>query len=198
MLSFTPLAGLELPIGFREADFVVIHPEKRILVIEVKSGVIDYKNGLWTQTNTITGFTKIISPFAQANKSKFEIIERLNSELRLGRTPLVCHAVWFPSFPLKTTDRLPPEAPKEIVLDETALYDVQIKIDDIFSYWRKKTGINTSMYPRQLNEVIDVLAPTFRAIPGMKNVINETDKYCIRLTNQQAASNLEWLWRNKK
>ena len=82
-----------------EADFVIIHPEKGILVIEVKSGAIDYKNGQWTQKNIITGFTKIISPFAQANKSKFEIIERLNSELRLGKTPLVCHAVWFPSFP---------------------------------------------------------------------------------------------------
>ncbi|HCS74061.1 MAG TPA: hypothetical protein DIW17_09315 [Clostridiales bacterium] len=170
-----------------EADFVVIHPVKGILVIELKSGAINYQLGQWTQTNTLTGFTKTISPFVQANKSKFEIIERLNLKLRLGRTPLVCHAVWFPSFPLITTDRLPPEAPKEIILDETALSNVQTKIDAVFDYWKDKTGFSSSMNPSQLNEIIEVLAPTFRAVPGLKSIIDETEEYYIRLTNQQAA-----------
>ena len=35
-----------------EADFVVLHPGMGILVIEVKSGEIEYKNGEWIQTNT--------------------------------------------------------------------------------------------------------------------------------------------------
>ena len=41
---------------------------------------------------------------------------------------------------MKTTDRLPPEAPK-IVLDETALYDVQIKIDKLFNYRERQALI---------------------------------------------------------
>ena len=40
-----------------EADFVVVHPHKGIMVIEVKSGEIEYKNGQWIQTNTATRFS---------------------------------------------------------------------------------------------------------------------------------------------
>ena len=33
-----------------EADFVILHPDKGVLVIEVKSGEIEYKDGEWIQT----------------------------------------------------------------------------------------------------------------------------------------------------
>lgn len=44
-----------------EADFVIIHPDKGIMVIEVKSGEVEYKNGQWLQTNTLTRVTKTIA-----------------------------------------------------------------------------------------------------------------------------------------
>lgn len=34
-----------------EADFVVTHPGLGLLVIEVKSGEIEFNNGMWIQTN---------------------------------------------------------------------------------------------------------------------------------------------------
>ncbi len=170
-----------------EADFVIIHPNKGVMVIEVKSGKIDYEYGQWTQTNMATRFKKPISPFVQASRSKFEIIERLTKGIRFGRVPLVCHAVWFSSFPLKLTDRLPPEAPKEIVFDKNTLNEAKKRIDETFDYWRKKTGFNSTMNSRQLNEVIEIIAPHFHAVPGMKEIIDETEKYYIKLTNQQAA-----------
>lgn len=168
-----------------EADFVVIHPAKGILVIEGKSGEIEYKNGQWTQTNTLTRYSKSIAPFTQARRSQYEILERLQSDLRLSRPPLICHAVWFPSIDIMPTDKLPPEAPKEIVLDKTNLSEADKAIEAVFDYWAKKIGIRTLMDFRQLNEVIENLAPYFHAIPGMKSIINEAEQSYIKLTDQQ-------------
>lgn len=170
-----------------EADFVIIHPDKGVMVIEVKSGEIEYKNGQWIQTNTLTRYSKTISPFFQARRSQFEILERLNLEFGLGRLPLVCHAVWFPSFTIKPTDKLPPEAPREIVFDEADLNQAKETIDKAFDYWAKKTGIITSMDSRQKNKVVEIIAPHFHAVPGMKRVIDEAEQTYIRLTNQQIA-----------
>ncbi len=39
----------------------------------------------------------------------------------------------------------------------------------------------------QLNEVLEIIAPRFHAVPGMKSIINEAEQIYIRLTNQQAA-----------
>ena len=41
-----------------ESDFAVFHPKRGLLVIEVKSGGIDCRDGIWYQTNTITQITK--------------------------------------------------------------------------------------------------------------------------------------------
>ena len=41
-----------------EADFVIIHPQKGIMVVEVKAWEIEYKGGQWLQTNTLTRKTK--------------------------------------------------------------------------------------------------------------------------------------------
>lgn len=55
-----------------EADFVIFHPDKGILVIEVKSGEIEYKDGEWIQTNTRSKVANRIDPLGQARKSQFE------------------------------------------------------------------------------------------------------------------------------
>ena len=41
-------------IVWGESDFAVFHPDRGLLVIEVKSGGISCKDGRWYQTNTLT------------------------------------------------------------------------------------------------------------------------------------------------
>ena len=76
-----------------EADFVIVHPDKGVLVIEVKSGEIEYKNGEWIQTNTKSGQSKRIEPYVQARKSQFELLDRLNKNIQEFRLRL------FPAVP---------------------------------------------------------------------------------------------------
>ncbi len=75
--------GNDRTIG--EADFVIFHPVQGIMVIEVKSGEIAYQNNTWIQTNRNTGRQKEISPYDQARKSQFELLERLRIQTVQGK-----------------------------------------------------------------------------------------------------------------
>lgn len=106
-----------------EADFLIFHPASVIIVIEVKSGIIECKNRRWYQTNQWTMHKKeIFDPLSQANKSKFKIINLLRNELGYRENCIVCHAVWFPSVYF-ITERLPANYSREIILDKGSLKD---------------------------------------------------------------------------
>ena len=115
-----------------EADFVILHPEKGVMVIEVKSGEIEYKNGDWIQTNTRSGVSKRIDPFVQARKSQFELLDRLMKGIRAFRLPMMCYCVWFTSVNISDKAELPPESPREITLDINSLDNVEKAINTAF------------------------------------------------------------------
>src|SRR6266568_3775885 len=65
-----------------EADFVIFNPALGLLVLEVKSGIINYNNRTWHQQNTATGVTKIMQdPEEQASRSKFILLEALHGKI---------------------------------------------------------------------------------------------------------------------
>ena len=168
-----------------EADFVVAHPEKGIVVIEVKAGGIAYKEGSWIQTNRATGESKTIRPFAQARKSQFELLERLEGANLGFRLPMLCYCVWFPSVTMAKAS-LPPEALPEITLDEESLSDPYSALDTCFSYWEGNySGHPLSNY--EFSRVIEVLCPHFNVAPRLRTQIAEAEESYIRLTRQQAA-----------
>lgn len=169
-----------------EADFVIAHPKKGILVIEVKSGEIEYKNGEWIQTNTRTGISKRIDPFVQARKSQFELLDRLTKEIKEFKLPMTCYCVWFTSVDISEKATLPPESPKEITLDRLNLAYAEKSVDDAYAYWATKYR-QVSLDQAQFQKVIDVLCPHFHVVPRLKTKIEEMEKSYIQLTRQQAA-----------
>ena len=121
-----------------EADFVILHPDKGVLVIEVKSGEIEYKNGEWIQTNTRTRESKRIDPLGQARKSQFELLDRLYQANCDFRLPMMCYCAWFPSIEIPGNMALPIEAAREILLDKKSLDNPEKAIDICFAYWETK------------------------------------------------------------
>ena len=97
-------------VTWGESDFTILHPQKGILVIEVKSGGISYNNGQWLQTRTDTQETnKMKDPLLQANKSKYLFIDIVNEVKGPGQQCAVESAVWFPSISKNTKfPQLPP------------------------------------------------------------------------------------------
>jgi len=169
-----------------EADFVVLHPQKGILVIEVKSGEIEYKNGEWIQTNTLSRKSKRISPFTQARKSQFELLERLELAIRDFRLPMLCYCAWFPSVDIEEKSELPPESPREIAFDKVNLDNAEKAIDDAFHYWSTKYR-TVKLDQTQFRRVVSTICPHFHVVPKLKTKIEEMEDAYIQLTKQQTA-----------
>ena len=169
-----------------EADFVILHPDKGVLVIEVKSGEIDYKNGDWIQTNTQSRVSKRIDPLGQARKSSFELLDRLYDADLNFRIPMMCYCAWFPSVEMPREHSLPPEASSEIVLDRKSLDNPERAISGCFAYWEQKYRVYRLDQP-QFQKVVDVLCPHFHVVPRLKTKMEEMEASYIQLTNQQTA-----------
>lgn len=56
-----------------EGDFIIFHPTKGILSIEVKSGGIGYEEGSWIQINRRNNSKKRINPLGQAAETQYRI-----------------------------------------------------------------------------------------------------------------------------
>lgn len=164
-----------------EADFIVFHPNKGVLIIEVKAGIIAVDNNrTWYQTNRNTGIQKeIFDPEKQADESKFKFISLLGNI-----NCLVCHAVWFPSvtFP---KNNLPPNYHPDMILDGESVLDSKKAIEKVFNYWSNQLNRTTDLSKAQEDSIIQKIAPTLNLIPSLKLDYNNREERFVKLTNEQ-------------
>jgi len=113
-----------------EADLVLAHPERGLLVLEVKAGAPsrDAQGRWWVGPQPLDR-----SPFEQARRNRHWLVRKLLSlpgwpvdpATRAGLQPAAGHAIALPEVDLASLPRghvlLGPDAPPEIVLDATAL-----------------------------------------------------------------------------
>lgn len=164
-----------------EADFVIFHPQKGILVLEVKAGIIECVFREWYQTNRNTGEKKLIrDPEEQASGSKFKLINYIQSP-----NCLVCHAVWFPSIEFKKGN-LPPNYEAEMLLDIKALNEPQKYIDIAFDYWSNQLNRTTSLNNFEADKILHAMAPSLRLVPSVQVEYDNKEKQFIQLTQDQA------------
>ena len=67
-----------------EGDFIIFHPTKGILSIEVKSGGIGYEEGSWIQINRRNNSKKRINPLGQAAETQYRIQRILRQHFPYG------------------------------------------------------------------------------------------------------------------
>ena len=101
-----------------EADFLVAHPDKGLLVIEVKGGSIIREEGSeqWKSTNRHRITNKIKDPVKQACDSKYELLKKLKDQPGwANRFITLRHGVIFPDSGRPAKD-LGPNMPLRIFL----------------------------------------------------------------------------------
>ncbi|WP_224984207.1 nuclease-related domain-containing DEAD/DEAH box helicase [Geomonas agri] len=84
-----------------ELDFLVIHPDKGMLVIEVKGGGItrDASSGKWSSTDAKDGVHPIKDPYEQGKKYAYAISNLAEREKTTRKFDYpFFHAVWFPDI----------------------------------------------------------------------------------------------------
>ncbi len=171
-----------------EADFVVLHPKKGILSLEVKAGDIAYREGAWWQGNRQTGKEKEIDPFGQAAQSQHRILSFLR-EKKVFRVPLLGRAVWFTSVALSGRVPLPPEVSHDLVLDETALAHPEAALDRAYDYWRQTLHFVRApeFSAAEFRGIVECLMPSFRLTRTVSSTNLCAETSFIQLTRQQSA-----------
>lgn len=173
-------------IRWGEADFLIFNPKKGILVIEVKSGGIKYENGRWIQKRLDT-FEEVSmkNPFIQADRSKYTIIENLESSLFFGDKCLVDKAVWFPSIDKEQLKQiqLPLEYDKNLILTLEDLKNPESALNNVFRFY--KSDLYTKLSKNSIEIINKIIMPNFNLIPSASNIKGEADYVFYQLTNEQ-------------
>ncbi len=170
-----------------EGDFVLCHPERAIICLEVKGGGVECRYGEWFRLPAGAPAERMRDPFGQALDHRYAL-ERKITELpgRKGRKLFLTHALAFPDIPVHKLV-LAPDAPPAIVLDRNDLGDVAAAIERVLAFHegsREKRERPGAEGEAMLEEL---LAPTFRIEVPMATLFAEEDHALVELTEEQAA-----------
>lgn len=165
--------------GDGEADFVVIAPDKGILILEVKGGGVEIEDGQWFTTNARGERNKIKDPFEQAKDSKYALLGYIKETApELVQYPIV-HGVVFPDITVDGS--LAFNAPREILIDANELKSLDKSINRIFEHW----GRAKLVQPSSIKTYVSLLAPTKTVKRLLSNDVIDVSENLIELTNQQ-------------
>ena len=115
-----------------ETDFVIVHPERGILLVEVKGGNIriDGQTSEW-----FSNAFPIKNPFDQARTNKYSLRDKLReTPFWRDRFVSVGHAVAFPDLAVKHNLGL--DAPNALILDREDLATLRIWVECAYDYWK--------------------------------------------------------------
>ncbi|KWF69327.1 nuclease [Burkholderia multivorans] len=164
--------------GDGEADFILMHPKKGILVLEVKGGGIEIETGRWFSTDRRGCRFSIKNPFEQAVASKHALIGWL-SDHGLGTKARIGHAVVFPHM-----EKLPligPAGTEEICLTKRELDNVEHSLVRCFEYWQLASNMSST----EIEKIVSLLAPTVSIAPKLSGKSTDAEDELIVLTAEQ-------------
>lgn len=167
-----------------EADFVVLHPTRGILVLEVKGGnKIRHDGWRWIR-DTKDGEREFQDPFRQAQRNMHALLDiaRERSGGRIREQDLVSgYAVIFPHLDYEGSP--PPHAAKAIVISRRNLPFMAQAIETAFAAWTDQPRIlSHERYRMLLN---DCLLPKFRMFRPVGLDISQAANQLFELTEIQ-------------
>ena len=179
------LAGRPLREG--EADFVIVHPRRGLLVIEVKGGDLTLEDRKWTR-RAAGGQKEIRDPFEQARRNLHALLDAVEASAR----PPVRRAEWTYGygviFPTHRYDgQLPPGADPRVVVDARSMADLPRRIEGMYqSFGAARPAITGE----QLRAALAVLAPRLQLTRCVGADIALDEARLIQLTEVQQATML--------
>lgn len=170
-----------------EIDFLVIHPDKGLLVTEVKGGGIERvaETGEWFSVSFSGVRHEIKDPYAQAKTYCYAVLADLKNvpETRKFSYP-AGHAVWFPDLELPGRNLGISRHLAALTLDSKDLESVESSMKRVF---RSAVGSKPSRCPggdgtRALREYF---SPSTRILPRLANVLKEHEQEIMEATQSQ-------------
>jgi hypothetical protein len=181
--------------GLREGeiDFLIFHPYKGLIVLEVKGGKEIYTDasGQWYSVSHRNETHSIHDPFEQGRSNLHNLFDRAKEQgiipgeryLQFPRG----YAVLFPDTEALPNLPIPVHADRAIILDYTFQHDPQAAIDRVLKCWRGKNDNRDRKRGKQQLRAIKkkVLLPEFRLVRSLKGQMVEAEEAFVRLTEEQ-------------
>lgn len=168
------------PLVEGEADFVILHAARGMLILEVKGGVPEYRQRLWYR-----GAEEIKDPFRQATDNLYALLrfveERSNGQLH-RRLFTYGHAVVFPHCTY--AGPLPLNTDQRILLDGRDLTSFAHAIEEAFDAWTQQPG---ALSQAQLATLLTHLMPPLRLVRCVGSDLISENARIIQATEAQLA-----------
>ncbi|MGO8546123.1 NERD domain-containing protein [Rhizobium ruizarguesonis] len=172
---------IDAPAREGEADFLVLHRQYGLLILEVKGGEIALKGRTWVRWVKSTP-TEIKDPVKQARRSLWALKKRLTlvcGKAVADRTTISV-GVAFPHCLYK--DHPPSDLPPEAILTMDDLPNIERAI--LRAYHAGGAG-NYELSVQEFDAVRRALAPEFRVYEPLRVSVDSTAETLERLTRQQ-------------
>lgn len=178
----------ELGMAEGEADFVITHANKGIIVLEVKGGGIDFdaQNGTWVSQSRSKNTHVINDPIMQGSRNHHELQKKLESLPGWpDRLINIQHAVCFPDIRVTQKQFLKVDLPREMIIDANDLDQITISIEQLFASCFGKKMSNGAPGPACLALVEKMLANSFHIKTTLGIELRDEDERLVELTEQQ-------------
>lgn len=168
-----------------ESDFVIAHPDRGIISLEVKGGGIECRHGEWFRLKGGTR-ERMIDPFGQALDHRYELGRKLEEiDGWEHHSVLLVHAVAFPDISVHKLV-LAPDAPADLVIDREDCKDMAGAIDRVLKFHRGAREKRTTLGPDGMETLRDTLARDVLIPVPLATRFDEEERELIALTAEQA------------
>lgn len=169
-----------------QIDFIVAHPGKGVLLIEVKGGWIrfDGSRRQWISTDR-HGMDHDIDPFAQVRSNKYGLLNKLKTLPSLrDKWIQLAHAVCFPTS-VRPQQAVTADALPEIIIGSNDLERLSNRVENILAF--SHGAANTSFEHGELivRELTKLLATSVQLSNPLALQALEEHREIIRLTESQ-------------
>jgi len=183
-----------------EADFLVLHREMGMLVIECKGyGVRRDRMGRWTRIMEGKESSLKENPFEQAQRHSKDLKKILEPGVKkafrgLGRFPFTCgHAVAFP-LSLVGDVNLPLDVTWSIVYDAKDLSSLKDRITETYRFWKKSAGKVPVLERHEFRKFRRrILHPALDLVPCLGAAVAADTHALVRLSREQTDVVDSWM-----
>ncbi len=165
-----------------EIDFLIIDPDKAILVLEVKGGFIQYdgKNDKWKQNNKV-----IDSPLLQVLSERGALLERFP---QLKRQIPVGWALCFPQCELQPNAVFPASLNSFSIIDEKDLLKIDKRIKELIAACQAEFPGKLGLNQKETIHLKENLLRDLGFVKRLSTRIERDEKIYLKLTNEQYAT----------
>ncbi len=169
-----------------EADFVIVHPNAGILILEVKGGEIHYDHGdrRWYRKEPHR-IVEIKDPFEQARRNTHALEREIRRESFPGQDRIPCPFGYAVAFPhCEYTGSAPPGADTSMIFSACDLERLGQRVTKLLGKW-KRGNAPVSLSKEQMKGIQLALSPAFQLLPVLFRKIQEQEERLHRLTEDQ-------------